>query len=477
MSKTPRRASIRRRLLLFLIPSLLLSIVGAAALTYWVALRVATSAYDRSLLDPALDMAANVRMDADGPRLVLLAQAQEALLYDHEDTLTFQIRAADGPVIAGAEDLPSPPSMSPGKRAFFDEQYRGQPVRIVAVRSDAGLYIQVAETLHKRRRLIWEILGAGLIPTLLIALATVALAWTGIARGIAPLARARAELLGRTPHDLRPLDEDRAPTEVAPAIAAFNRLLAQLREASAMQQRFLANAAHQLRTPLAGLQMHSELLLRRDLDATVREEVAEMHTATLRATNLANKLLALAKVEAGAETPARMERVDLYEIAHAAVQHWVAQAIARGIDLGFLLEHAFVAGDPTLLAEMLDNIIDNALRYTPRGGAVTVRCGRKDHRLYLSVEDTGPGIPETAHAKIFERFYRLEGTPGDGAGLGLAIVKEVAQKHRAIVQLEPSDMSEPSSAGAAPARGLRLIVWFHDEGNSPARPTAFISST
>lgn len=444
-----QRLSIRRRLLLFLIPPLLIVVVGAAALTYWVALKVTTSAYDHSLLDPVLDMAANVHVDADGPRLALLAQAQEALLYDHEDTLFFQIRAPSGPVVAGEAELKPPPQLEPGERIFFDSEYHGKPVRVAAVRADTGFYVQVGETLNKRKRLIWEILAVGLTPTLLIAGATLALAWTGVARGLAPLAQVRAELLRRSPQDLSPLDEASTPLEIAPAIAAFNRLLAQLRESSAMHQRFLANAAHQLRTPLAGLQMHFELLLRRDLDRDLRVEVEGMHAATVRAGHLANRLLALAKAEAISDHPDDVERVDLYTIADRAVQEWVPRAIARGIDLGFLLEHATVLGNPVLLGEMLDNLIDNALHYTPSGGSVTVRCGSEDRYPYLSVDDTGPGIPEWAREKVFERFYRLPGTPGEGAGLGLAIVKEVAQNHGATVQFV-----------AQPEGGTRIHIRF-----------------
>jgi len=448
-SGSPR--SIRRRLLVFLIPALLILVVGASSVTYFVALHVATSAYDRSLLDPALDMAANVKMDANGPRLALLQQAQEALLYDHEDTLIFQIRGTNGAVVAGDEALNLPPNLQPGERAFFDSLYRGEPVRIAAVRSDNGLYVQIAETLHKRNRLIWEILAAGLLPALLIALATFALAWTGVVRGLAPLASVRTQLLGRSPHDLQPLDEQSAPTEIMPAIEALNRLLEQLRHSKDLQQRFLANAAHQLRTPLAGLQMHLELLLRRDLSEEARQEISGMHAATVRASHLANQLLALAKAEATAENASPPRLIDLYMLADGAAHEWVQRAISRDIDLGFLLEHAQVAGDPILLEELLDNLLDNALRYTPRGGAVTVRCGAEHGHPYLSVEDNGPGIPPAAHERVFERFYRVQGSPGDGAGLGLAIVKEVAQKHRAALELK-----SPNGNG----RGTSVVVRF-----------------
>src|SRR5438477_1467004 len=362
-SRVIRRNSIRRRLLLFLIPSLLLLVVGAAALTYYVALHVATFAYDRSLLDPALDMAANVRMEPEGPRLAMLKQAQEALLYDHEDTLIFQIRAPGGAVIAGDEDLNLPPNLVPGERSFFDSRYHGEPVRVAAVRSNSGLYVQVAETLHKRNRLIWEILAAGLLPALLIALATLALAWTGVARGIAPLAWIRTQLLGRSPHDLRPLDEHTTPVEIAPAIEALNRLLAQLRESNEMQQRFLANAAHQLRTPLAGLQMHLELLLRRDLSPEVREEIAGMHVATVRAGHLANQLLALAKAEASMDDSGRLGTVALHGVADHAVQEWVQRAIASDIDLGLVLVHANEACKEALFGELLVHLLSIELHY------------------------------------------------------------------------------------------------------------------
>ena len=460
-SRVRAPGSIRRRLLLFLIPSLLLLIVGAAALAYYVGLRVATSAYDRSLLDPALDMAANVRIEASGPRLAMLDQAQEALLYDNEDTLVFQIRAPGGALVAGDEGLPPPPNMEPGARAFFDTSYHGEPVRVAAVRSDSGLYVQVAETLHKRNRLIGEILAAGLLPVLLIALATLVLAWTGIARGIAPLAWIRTQLLGRTPADLHPLDEKAIPEEIAPAIEALNRLLAQVRASNEMQQRFLANAAHQLRTPLAGLQMHLELLLRRDLDPEVREAIAGMHIATVRASHLANQLLALAKAEASADAFGRLATVDLYSVADRAVHEWIQRAIARDIDLGFVLEHTPITGNPVQLGELLDNLLDNALRYTPSGGSVTVRCGSEQGQPYLSVEDNGPGIPESAHDRVFERFYRVNDTPGDGAGLGLAIVKEVVQRHLGALRIE------------SPAeQGTRIVIRFPPASPEPASQAA-----
>ncbi|MGH8850852.1 MAG: sensor histidine kinase, partial [Casimicrobiaceae bacterium] len=423
-------------------------------LTYGVALSVATSAYDRSLLDPALDMAENVRTGTDGPHLDMLMQAQEALMYDHIDTMVFQIRAADGRVIAGTPDLAAAPVLGDGERRFYDGVYRNEPVRIAAVRSDSGFYVQVGETLAKRQRLIWEILAAELVPTLLIAFAAVALAWTGIKHGVAPLARIRGELLGRGPNDLRPLTETNAPLELAPAIKAFNKLLGRMRDASAVQRRFLANAAHQLRTPLAGLQMHLELLLRRELLPDVRAEIEGMHVATARASHLATQLLVLARAEASGADGRDAQSFDLRHVADAAVQEWVPRAIARNIDIGFVLENAMVAGNRLLMAELLNNLIDNAVRYTPSGGAVTVRSGLDDGVAYLSVEDSGPGIPEEARGKVFERFYRIKGTPGDGSGLGLAIVKEVVDRHNGVLGVQAVGTSGVKIAARFPALPL-----------------------
>jgi two-component system sensor histidine kinase TctE len=449
MPEAAEPTSIRRRLLLFLVPLLLLVVICAGALTYRVALSVATSAYDRGLLDPALDLIANVHMGPDGLQLTLLEQAQAALLFDHEDTLVFQVRAPDERIVAGVEDLGVPPVLAPGQRYFFDGTYRDEPVRIAAVRSDSGVYVQVGETLNKRKHLIWQILGVGLLPTLLIAVASLGLVWTVVDKGLAPLAQLKTELLGRTPDDLRPLTEHGAPLEIAPVVTAFNTLLAKLSEASAKQQRFLADAAHQLRTPLAGLQMHLELLLRRRLAPEIRDQVAGMHAATIRASHLANQLLALAKAEASDQVMHRLKPVDLYAVADEAAQEWVPRAIARNVDLGFVLEHAEVAGDPMLLSEMLDNLVDNALRYTPSGGAVTVRSGCQDAAPFISVEDTGPGIPEWARSKVFDRFYRVEGSPGDGSGLGLAIVKEVVERHGGALDID-----------AQYANGAKIVVNF-----------------
>jgi two-component system sensor histidine kinase TctE len=431
----PRPRSIRRQLLGFLVLSAIVVLSGAAAITYVVAVQLTNNAYDRSLLDPALDIADNVRIDAAGGHVDLPEKALEALIYDLTDKVLFQVRSPTNTVIDGVAALPAPPSIEPGRHIFFNSTYNGEPIRVAALRSVTGFSVQVGETLHKRNRLVLEILVAELVSTLLIALASIALAWIGMTRGLRPFEKLREDLLDREPQDLRPLPAAGLPVEIAPVVSAFNDLLDHVADANTSQRRFFSNAAHQLRTPLAGLQLHLELLLRRELPLDVRAELERMQSATIRASRLANQLLALAKAEGGPDRDQERGAIDLRDVAATGARDWTAAALAKGIDLGFSLECASVVGDRLLLPEMLDNLIDNALRYTPAGGRVTVSTGQDEQASYLSVEDTGPGIPVEERYKVQERFYRVAGTPGDGSGLGLAIVREVIERHGATLEI------------------------------------------
>jgi two-component system, OmpR family, sensor histidine kinase TctE len=429
--------SIRRQLLVFLISCLLFMLAATATVSYFVALKSANDAYDRSLLDPAIDIAQNTRVEDGKAKVDLPQQALQALVFDQVDRVVFQVRSPDNVVIDGTSDLPPPPPVLPGEHTFYTGMFAGEPMRLAVVHTKSGFLVQVGETLHKRNRLIGEILLAELMPTLIVALVAVVLTWFGVRRGLHPLELVRTELLRRSPRDLSPLASIPAASEITPVVDGFNRVLGQLREATSMQQRFLANAAHQLRTPLAGLQMHLELLLRRNLSADVRAELERMHSATTRASRLAKQLLALAKAESTPHQMQPFDVIDLADIAAAAARDWAPRAVEKNIDLGYSLDNAIVMGDPLLLPELLDNLIDNALRYTPVGGTVTVTTGHQDEAPYLAVEDTGPGVPPEEKDKVIERFYRVAGTSGEGSGLGLAIVKEVADRHGATLEIRP----------------------------------------
>jgi two-component system sensor histidine kinase TctE len=247
----------------------------------------------------------------------------------------------------------------------------------------------------------------------------------------------RRQIESRSHRDLTPLDEPGAPREVRPLVHAINALMERLQRAMVAQQKFIADAAHQLRTPLAGLKTHAELALREDSLSGMRDRVHALMLATDRSTHLARQLLALARAEPEAGSAAPMAAIDLNALAKKVTSEWVPRAIERRIDLGANTEPSVVPirANAVLVQELLGNLIDNALRYTPPGGRVTVRVEACGDRARLSVEDNGPGIPPAERSRVFDRFQRLGESGTEGCGLGLAIVREIAELHGARIDL------------------------------------------
>lgn len=458
--------NIRLRLLAWLVPALLTLIAISASVAYFVALHVATLAYDRALLDPALAMASHLawkggRVEFDLPRI-----AQQVLLVDSKDELVFRITGPHGELVAGDADLPSPPVVASQAR-YYDSTVRGRRMRVaalpiqLALNGGAPALVQIAETTHKRDQLIREVLLADLLPSILIAVATIVLIWFGVARGLAPLNRLRQEIAARSHRDLRPVPEHLSPEETRPLIDAINDMLGRLRDAIGIQQRFIANAAHQLRTPLAAMLTQVELLSRAPLADGVRGEVAQLRRAIGRSAHLANQLLTLARAEPADHSRTLMMAVDLHEVCEELVQEWVPRAHARNIDLGFEIEEVTVSGDALLLRELIRNLLDNAIKYTADGGAVTLHVtGGND--AVIEVEDNGIGIPESERSRVLERFHRIDGTPGEGSGLGLAIVREITVAHGAELQI----------ATPASGRGTRVSIWFPHRPATASPPCA-----
>jgi len=276
---------------------------------------------------------------------------------------------------------------------------------------------------------------SSLVPELLITLMTLAIVWFGVKRGLEPLEDLSAEIRARSARDLHPIDPGHAPQEAQPLVGALNQLFGQVAESSANQQRFLANAAHQLRTPLAGLQAHTEIALSEEIPAPHRAQLEQVHRATIRTARLATQLLALARAEPGGYRGDGFSAVNLRAVVEDTADEWVHRALAKEIDLGFELADASVQGDALLLREALVNLIHNAVEYTPAGGRATVRTGLRNDRPFLQVEDDGPGIPAAEREQVLERFYRVQGTSGTGSGLGLSIVREIATAHRAQIAI------------------------------------------
>ncbi|MBQ5950276.1 HAMP domain-containing sensor histidine kinase, partial [Massilia sp. ST3] len=286
----------------------------------------------------------------------------------------------------------------------------------------------------------------------LVALATltlVGLVWLSVSNGLRPLARLRADLTGRGAGDLAPIAAEEVPYEIAPVVAGFNELLDKVEAGARAQRDFMADMAHQLRTPLAGLQLQLEWLAARHVqDPETLRAVGLMRLANERMIRQVNQLLALARARQG-QPGAAHEALDLARLVQESVQYFVEEAGRRGIDIGFELAPAPVRGDAFQLRDLVDNLADNALRYTPPGGSVTLVTQEEQGEAVFAVEDTGPGIPAARRAQVFERFVRLDDKTA-GSGLGLAIVRDIAAAHGARVEL-----------GDGPGgRGTRVAVRF-----------------
>jgi two-component system sensor histidine kinase TctE len=399
-----------------------------AVVAYYPSIEPATQAYDQALVDIGLAIGNHIRVGQTEYRFDLPQAVEQVLRTDRFDSIYYRVMSPAGLEIAGDADLPAPP----GDAMAHNTVYHGDKVRVVSVQTPCGrstCTVLVGETMVKREHLAGELLLQSLFPDFLIALATLVIVWFGVKRGLEPLARLSEEIKARSAGDLRPIDAAGAPEETRPLVAALNGLLEEVAAASRKQQRFLADAAHQLRTPLAGLQAHTELALAQPMPQACRAQLEQVHRATIRTGRLANQLLTLARAEPGARSSS--EEINLKDLAGAEAETWVRQSLARDIDLGFELDAAAVEGDAFLLREALSNLVHNALEYSNRGGRVTVRTGRRNGHAYLEVEDDGPGIAPAQRERVLERFYRVPGTPGTGSGLGLAIVREIAASHAA----------------------------------------------
>ena len=416
-----------------LLPPIAALLAVGAVVAYYPSIEPATQAYDQALVDIGLAIGNHVRVTQTEYRFELPQAVEQVLRTDRFDKIYYRVISPAGLEIAGDADLPAPP----GEQIAHNTRYNDEHVRVVSVQAPCGrsaCTVLVGETMVKREHLARDLLLQSLFPDFLIALATLVIVWFGVKRGLEPLARLSDEIKARSAGDLRPIDAAGAPEEARPLVGALNGLLDEVSAASRKQQRFLADAAHQLRTPLAGLQAHTELALAQPIPEACRAQLEQVHKATIRTARLANQLLALARAEPGARSTTAP--VDLKAIAEGEADDWLRQALARDIDLGFELESAAVAGDAFLLREALANLVHNAINYSPRAGRVTVRTGRRGGESFLEVEDDGPGIPREERERVLERFYRVPGTPGTGSGLGLAIVREIAAGHGARLSID-----------------------------------------
>ncbi len=468
----PRRArGLQARLLRWLLPALAVLVALNSVSTYRTALQAVNTAYDRSLLAVARAVADRVDLRDGRVAVEVPYIALDFFASDLRGRVYYRVGGLDGKDVSGYDDLPPLPPDVPQSEdyfalaRFYTAQYRNEPVRVVALyqpvfdeRTRGMALVQVAETLDSRealtRKLMVDTITRQLLLVALAALVTVVVVRTAFR----PLGRLRAGLDARTPGDLSPIESRDAPREVDALVAGMNDYMGRLKGTLDRQERFIADASHQLRTPLAVLRTQAGLALREDDPARLRETLAAMDRSVGDTIHLANQLLTRARAQHGIATPS-FAGLDLAQVAREACLELGAEAVAKRIDLAFEGENRVpIRGDPTLVRELVKNLVDNAIRYTPEGGHVTVRLSRPGEAAAIEVEDSGEGVAAADRERVFEPFHRLASASQPGVGLGLSIVRDIARAHGASIDLD-------EGAGGA---GLKVRVSFP----SPATPAS-----
>lgn len=436
--------SLRTEIIFRLLVPLVFFVTVETVMSYFVALHYANQAYDRWLLDSARSLTQEINV-ADGAISVELPSAAlEIFRWDDTDKTYFKIISANKGVLAGDSFVPEPLDEKTDwtRPVFFNDTIRGEPVRVVSMlvmRHDMpeNVFVHVAETLNKRSGMIKNILLADLAPQIILMLLTGMYLLGAITRGLQPLHVLADEIAQRSPRDLSPIPENHVLVEVRTLTDTINALFQRLALAIEAQQRFIANAAHQLRTPLAGLKLQAERALREEDLSTMKPALLQMQNSADRMTHMIAQLLVLARSESE-EGSLQLIPVDFCALVREVCIDWAPKALQRKMELSFegLEKTVFIRGDKTLLRELLGNLLDNAIAYGYNKGSVAVRVTSVPAPA-LIVQDDGPGISPDEQEKVFERFYRVQGSPGDGCGLGLAIVKEIADLHHARLELGP----------------------------------------
>jgi two-component system sensor histidine kinase TctE len=379
-------------------------------------------------------------LSADVPYVAL-----DTFAYDSAGRIYYQVNDIHQRLISGYENLPAPPPGTPrtddypALARFYDAQYQGQDVRVVSLlkpvtepNMNGMAEIRVAETEEARVRMARGLMTDTLLRLGMLGLGAILLVWFAISAALRPLERLRTAVEDRQPDDLRPLPLVEVQRELWPLVRALNHFTERLRGQFERQAQFIADAAHELRTPLAALKARVELGLRAPQPEVWRDTLESVAQGTDRMTHLANQLLSLARVENGARAIAEggAQLLDLSQLARELGMAMAPLAHARGVALALEAEEpVWLRGEPTLLNELLSNLIDNALAHTPAGGNVILRVSLPG---VLEVEDDGPGIPEEERERVFERFYKRR---AQGSGLGLAIVGEICRAHLAQISL------------------------------------------
>jgi two-component system sensor histidine kinase TctE len=458
--------SLLRQLLAWLLIPLIALLALNAFLSYRAALTAANEAYDRLLLASVRAIADRVALVDDRVEVDVPYVALELFESKSQERIFYRVATRTGATITGYDDLPLPQRRSQvgqseqnDQPVFYRAPYRDELVYFAALSKPlydpqglGPVLIQVGATAEARDALSREILLDSLARQGLLIVAAALVVWAGLRRGLRPMLRLRDHIAHRAPNDLTPIDPRQVQNEVRPLIDAFNLHAERLDTLIAARRRFLDDASHQLRTPLAALKTQADFSLGDPSESDRRQLLHDIRQTTEQTIRLVNQLLVLARAEPQGVPGTEIAPVDLVELARSTTAELVPNARRKQIDLGFDAEAGpgMVDGNRLLLHELIVNLVDNAIRYTQPGGAVTVAITRSNGGVALEVSDNGPGIPEQERERVFERFYRGSTASDQGSGLGLSIVRDICRSHGAGIEL----------AAAGGGRGLLVRVGF-----------------
>jgi two-component system sensor histidine kinase TctE len=460
--------TLRRRLLLLLLPALALLMLLGALADYWVTTATTRAAYDRALISTARSAAQFIDAHGSTPEAwaagisQVIAEAQADSASDTHTTtapLLYAVSDAAGHLMSGSQALHAALAAagSLGSASTVrDLRVNGAMLRVVTLSlpprasASGGARVSIAEP-HARRAHTQQVMLFGKLMVDFAEMDLTLLAiWFAVYFGLRPLRQLEARAEQQGSQRLQRFDETQVPGELRSLVVGFNRVLELLQDAASAQRRFVADAAHQMRTPVAGLLAQIELLMHDPRATSVRSELATLQRGTQSLARSANQLLTLARTEPVSALQAEPQPVPLADLIHELIERHLDRADRAGIDLGVETEPIAVMGEQRLLQDLIENLLDNALKYTPSGGHVTARCGLLRGHPCVEVEDDGPGIPAAERQRVRERFYRRPGAPGIGTGLGLAIVDEIARLHGADLSI----------LDGAQSRGVRMQVLF-----------------
>jgi two-component system, OmpR family, sensor histidine kinase TctE len=465
-ARSPRASSIRGRLLAYLLLPLILLMVASIWADHRSFVTPVYDTFDRALSRTAVAIAAHVQRTPDGhldvrdpgpdaelmppmhrrlgrpPPIATDPEVQHppsmSMYPGAKDNFLYRVARANEQTLAGDAGLPIVPGSGTETFVYSDMKYRDSILRIVSYRTIVAgepLIISAAETMHRRDMVVRRLDTVIGISDSIQLLLVMGLCLFGITVALHPLNKLRDQIVRQKPQSLQPMAIEPIPGEVRPLVESLNTMLVTVRDSTRAQQHFLTNAAHQLRTPLTGLKAQLEVLSNETQDAAQQSRIALLQGSVDRLTHTANQLLALARAEPSAHRPSDFVPLQLPELVGTVIDLMLDRAVAREIDLGAECAPAQALGVHWLLNELLVNLLDNAIRHTPNGGQITLRCGVTQGKPFLEVEDSGPGIPLEERTRIRERFYRAPGNDGRGTGLGLAIVDEIARSHGAHLQI------------------------------------------